>query len=119
MGPDSWHAAGGLAFGRAKPQPAGRFEDTFMRWIAGAIGVLAVYVGTACPVRAGLYNTAEPKAVLSRKFKEFQGTTLIPLRQIGSTEVKVHSDLNTRYHLVAMLATRGVSPTLTVEQRLD
>jgi hypothetical protein len=94
-----------------------KVEDTFMR--RGIAITLAGFVGwfaTACLVRAGLYNTAEPRPVLSRKFEEFK-ETLIPLRQIGSVEA--HSELNRRYELVATLAARAASPTLTVEQRLD
>jgi len=87
-----------------------------MRWIGMVAGALSLFAVAARPVRAGLYNTAEPTGVPSRNFRKFQ-ETLILLRQIGSPEV--HSPLHKRYELMATLGTRGALATLTVEQRLD
>jgi hypothetical protein len=98
-----------------------------MRWAPAIAAALALWMTNVGPVKAGLYNTAEPIVVPSRDFRKFQDT-LISLRQ-GALPIEIpdkdgkkkviRTPLYRRNELIATLSARGSLASLTVEQRLD
>jgi hypothetical protein len=84
-----------------------------VRTVAVALGLCL----SAAPLRAGVYNPAEPKWQLSDTFATFRTATLIPLRQFGTAEGK--GSAHRRYALLGLLASRPLPENLTLDQRLS
>ena len=94
-----------------------------MRFVVWACGFLLFL---AYPVRAGLYNTAEPEegkmvdlAMDPRDWPKVFRQTLQILRTIGAPEAKVDKELRKRYVLLADLGARAPAAKLTTEQKLN
>lgn len=69
-------------------RPSGRLRCRLAGLVALGMGVLLATLGCAESAQAGLYSTVEPAFPLSKDFKIFREQSLIPLRQIGTTEAK-------------------------------
>jgi len=87
-----------------------------LRSTALALGLCLLGAG---PLRAGVYNTAEPDWPPCPTFKQFQLERLIPLRQIGADEKVVQSPGHKRYTLMVNLAARSLPEKMTAEERLN
>jgi tetratricopeptide (TPR) repeat protein len=86
-----------------------------MRGVRSTALALVLCLLGAAPLRAGVYNTAEPDWPAAQSFDEFRFQRLVPLKQIGALDTLLHK----RYALMAALAARGVSDKMTSEDRLN
>lgn len=86
-----------------------------MRRLRGTVLALGLCLLGSAPLRAGVYNTAEPDWPSATSFDEFRLQRLVPLKQIGAIDTPLHK----RYALMAELAGRGVTDKMTSEERLN
>jgi hypothetical protein len=86
-----------------------------MRGLRSTALALGLCLVGAAPLRAGVYNTAEPDWPPATEFDEFRFKRLVPLKQIGAIDTPLHR----RYSLIAELAAHGAPDKMTAEDRLN
>lgn len=85
------------------------------------IGAVLIGLWTAAtPVRAGIYNPAEPgEGTRYSLFKSFDEKTLFPLRTIRADKVERDNALRLRYVLMAEMAPKSFTRDMKVGERLS